>query len=113
MSNIHLVTLFFENKFPSHEFLDSVVMDLKIWVKLNTFINITTIEDNNIYKEQLDSFEQNLKDFYTIGGESFLTKGQEIGDDETFYMHCLKCYIPRIARKTYDNHHLGISIFTM
>ena len=35
------------------------------------------------------------------------------GDDETFYLHCLRFYIPRIAQITFDEDHLGVGIFTM
>ena len=43
----------------------------------------------------------------------FLTKGAVAGDDETFYMHCLRCYVPKIARTTFSDHLLGVGVFTM
>ena len=36
-----------------------------------------------------------------------------MGDDETFYMHVLRFYLPKIARVTFDKHGLGLGIFTM
>ena len=33
--------------------------------------------------------------------------------DETFYFHCLRYYIPRIARETYEDFKLGVGIFNM
>ena len=32
---------------------------------------------------------------------------------ETFYLHTLKHYIPKIMRSTYEKHRLGPAIFTM
>ena len=57
--------------------------------------------------------EDKLKVFYSAGGKSFFTKGIAEGDDETFYMHCLRCCIPKIAKITYQRHHLGVGIFNM
>ena len=60
----------------------------------------------------LNTFQKKIKNYYA-GGKSFLTKGKVVGDDETFYMHCLRCYTPHIAEITYKQHHLGVGIFTM
>ena len=35
------------------------------------------------------------------------------GDDETFYMHVLRFYLPQIAKKTLTDHELGLGIWTM
>ena len=34
-------------------------------------------------------------------------------DDETYYLHALRYYIPRFARQTWDNHRCGVGVFTM
>ena len=59
-----------------------------------------------------------MKKFYTIGGRSFLTKKTissigNIGNDETFYMHTLRFYLPQIADETLKKHNLGLGVFTM
>ena len=36
-----------------------------------------------------------------------------VGNDETFYMHVLRFYIPRIADDTFEKYNLGVGIFTM
>ena len=113
ISNIGLVTSFMKENFASDEFLDSLITGLEVWKELVKFLNITKIKDDNEYENEMKVFEGNLKKFYTAGGKSFLTKGKKVGDDETFYMHALRCYIPRMARQTFDDHHLGIGIFTM
>ena len=113
ITNIQLITEFLEENFNSHEYLDSIITGLKLWVKLCTFIHLTTIDDDDDYKNKMDTFERNLKNFFTAGGISFLTKGAVMGDDETFYMHFLRFYIPKIAKETFEENHLGVGVFTM
>jgi hypothetical protein len=88
---------------------------MEIWPSLVTFLSTTKIGigEKDQYLNMLNTFEQNVKKFYSAGGKSFLTKATVVGDDETFYMHCLRCYIPHIAKITYDQHRLGVGIFTM
>ena len=55
-----------------------------------------------------------LDSFYKVGGRSFMTKNKaHPGDDETFYLHVLRYYLPRIAKSTFEKHQLGLGIFTM
>ena len=42
-----------------------------------------------------------------------MTKGAVAGYDEPFDMHCLRCYIPRIARTAFSDHRLGVGVFNM
>ena len=49
--------------------------------------------------------------FFTSGGDPFLTKMAVVGDHETFYMCCLRWYIPTIAQKTFSDTHLGVVEF--
>ena len=62
----------------------------------------------------MESFNNNLKKFYKLGAESFLTKdvGNK-GDNETFYLHVLRFYMPKIAKQTLEKHNLGLGIYTM
>ena len=113
IDNIPLVTAFLVDNFNSNDYVDSIITGLNLWVDLCKFIHITTIDDDDDYKNEMDSFESKLKLFFTAGGKSYLTKGAVSGDDETFYMHCLRCYIPKIARTTFKDHHLGVGVFTM
>ena len=60
------------------------------------------------------SFKQNLDLFYKVEGRSFLTKDRNnIGGEETFYMHYLKFYMPMIAEVTLQRHQMGLGIFKM
>eukprot|EP00957_Ditylum_brightwellii_P015137 1140869-Ditylum_brightwellii.AAC.1 len=35
------------------------------------------------------------------------------GDDESFYFHVMRFYIPQLAGATFERHSLGVGIFTM
>ena len=75
---------------------------------------ITTIEDVDSYEKKLKDWEDNLIDFYEVGGRTFLTKNPaNPGDDETFYFHVLCFYLPRIAKQTLEENGMGLGIFTM
>ena len=66
------------------------------------------------YKNDLAQWEIKLKFFYEVGKNTFLTKDHDHpGDDETFYLHVLRFYLPQIAKKTLDEHQCGLGIFTM
>ena len=110
-----LITAFLVDNCAANEHLTNLIQGLTLWPSLNEFLKITKLQqgDKDNYLENLKKFEDELKLFYSAGGKSFLTQGTIVGDDETFYMHCLRCYIPQIARTTYDRHHLGVGIFTM
>ena len=76
---------------------------LTLWAEISPFLNITKIDDIQMYTNTMNTFKQNLNLFYKVGGRSFLTKDENnIGGDETFYMHCLKFYMPQIAEVTLD-----------
>ena len=59
-------------------------------------------------------FIDNLKRFYVICGRTFITKNADSpGDNETFYSHVLRHYLPEISKQTIKDHNLGLGIFTM
>ena len=91
-----------------------IVKGLQIWYNIVPFLAITTIGTRTeLYKKVMTQFENDVKDFYEIGGKTFLTKWNIVGDDETFYMHCLRFYLPMNAKDTFEDHNLGLGIFTM
>ena len=115
INNIPKIVSFLKNKLLTTEYLGSLIEGMEIWPSLVRFLSTTKIGigEKDQYLDMLNTFEQNVKKIYSAGGKSFLTKGKVVGDDETFYMHCLRCYIPHIAQITYDQHHLYVGIFTM
>ena len=72
------------------------------------------IEDVDFYKKKLKEWEEKLNEFYEVGGKTILTKNPaNPGDDETFYFHVLRFYLPMIAKKTLEDNGMGLGIFTM
>ena len=65
------------------------------------------------YLREIETFKFNVKEFYSAGLRTFLSSPSQNGDDETFYMHCLRYYVPKIALETYETHKCGIGIFNM
>ena len=61
-------------------------------------------------QKKLDDTERNRKKQEKTGKKE---ETERMGDDETFYMHVLRFYLPKIARVTFDKHGLGLGIFTM
>ena len=114
IKNTKLITEFLKEEYEASEVLDDLCNGLLLWEKITPFLLITKIDDVEEYKLKLNAFENNLKEFYEIGGRSFLTKNPaEVGGDETFYFHVLRFYLPHIAKVTLDEHQLGLGIFTM
>ena len=113
IKKIPLVTAFLVDNFNSNEFVDSIITGLNLWVDLCKFIHITKIDDENDYKNEMDTFDSKIKVFFTAGGKSFLTKGAVADDDKALYMHYLRCYIPKLSRTKFKDHHLGVGVFTM
>ena len=68
--------------------------------------------DAEKYEHELQEFDMLVQKLYEYGSKCFLTKNI-CGDQETFYMHCLRFYLPRIAKDTWSKHKLGIGVFTM
>ena len=113
IDDIPTIVKFMKNEFTKTKERDNIVEGLESWSKIVPFLQITKIDDQSEYKVKMSQFVENLKDFYEVGGNSFLTKGGTSGDDETFYMHCLRFYLPDIAKKTLKDHNLGLGVFTM
>ena len=47
-----------------------------------------------------------------VGSTSFM-KDKRVGDHETYYLRCLRFYIPNLARHTLITHECGIGIYSM
>ena len=112
IQNVSKIVTFLKKEFQPSAVLDDVCNGLLLWQSITPFLVITKIDNN--YAQKLDEFESNLKKFYDIGSRSFLTKNPaSIGDDETFYLHTLRFYLPNIAKETLRKHSLGLGIYTM
>ena len=76
----------------------------------------TTITKNSnekdIAKEMMYQYKNLSKKLSTLGYKIFMSS-RTTGDKETFYLHCLRFYLPAIIENTYERHQLGLRIFTM
>ena len=114
IKNTEMIVAFLKENFQDTKTLSNLCEGLLLWEEISPFLVITDIEDVDDYEKKLVSFTDNLKKFYKVGSESFLTKDKRNpGGDETFYMHCLRFYLPKIARTTLDKDGYGLGIFTM
>ena len=58
-------------------------------------------------------FKSDVKLFYTVGSRTFLSRRGTEGEVETFYMHCLRYYLPDIVDTTFAPHGVDVGIFNM
>ena len=114
IQNIDAIVEFMRRKFLDTPAVKSISNVLLLCQKITPFLVITTIENENVYKQKMLEFELNVKEMYKEGKLTILTKNPlKEGDNETFYLHCLRFYIPKIVKITYKKHNLGVGIFTM
>ena len=114
VQNTKKICKFLKDEYEPCQVLSDLCNGLLVWEQITPFLVITEIENKTEYEQKLIEFEDNLIRFYEIGSRSFLTKHPaNVGDNETFYLHALRFYLPVIAKKTFEEHGLGLGIFTM
>ena len=112
--NSEKIVSWLKSRFVRTDILNSLCNALELWAAITPFMVITTITNIDLYKEQLKDWEKKLEDFYAAGKSTFMTKNPgNPGDDETFYLHVLRYYLPKIAQDTLDKHCLGLGIWIM
>ena len=95
----------------------SIVKALRLWYDIERFLKVGNIKLESEEKKVpvatlIHRFEQNIIEFYRVGSTSFMKK-KFVGDHETYYLHCLCFYIPKLARQTWERHQCGIGIYSM
>ena len=73
-----------------------------------SFLHISTINNDKDYLTEMAQFESNVRMLFKYGSKTFLNDG-----NVSFYFHCLRFYLPKVARITYERHRLGMGLFTM
>ena len=53
-----------------------------------------------------------VQDFYKSDCSTFLTCNDP-SEQETFYLHALQFYMPKIMKEKWKTHRLGVGVFTM
>ena len=115
VGNIPTINEFLDTHFyPTSKVLDTME-GLSLWVKIFQFMGITHLQSmtESEYRIKLNNFKHNVEDFYDVGSRSFLSLSGNIGSEETFYMHTLRYYMPRVAEDCLEKHNVGVGVFTM
>ena len=114
IENVEKVEVFLVENFVETPLLKDLHNGLLLWKKITPFLVMTTIENGPECEVKMNEFVENIKLFHEVGKRTFLTKSSaDVGGDETFHLHCLRFYMPRIAKETHEKHNLGLGIFTM
>ena len=87
---------------------------LDLWYVIEKLLKRAKVDKKEVegFPLELEKFKKNIDSFYKCGINTFLTS-DEVGDDETYYLHALTYYILYHARKTSDDHKYGVGVFTM
>ena len=102
------VTSFIKTHLELTDEVTSFIGALEVTKEIFSFMSQSYIEmTHEEYEISLEDFKKNLEVFYNHGKKTFLQ------ENESFYMHCLRFYVPRLAEKTFRKHQLGIGIFNM
>jgi hypothetical protein len=113
------VSEYLEHHFVATKLRDNIISSLSLLPNIFAFLSLTYIrshdgeEPHEYYNRELKEYVENVKRLYDIGADSFLTKSNEKGDNESFYFHVMRFYIPPIAATTFERHRLGVGIFKM
>jgi len=84
---------------------------MKVWKNIQKNLHKVTVNEAT-YMEELSKFRSDTKEFYEYDADKFLTKTTK-GDQDTFYTHTLRYYLPYITEKKINQHKLGLGIGTM
>ena len=85
---------------------------LKLLPSLYAFWTEVTIESYDSYLEKIESYKNDINLFHKHGRDTIFANAY-VGDGETFYLHCAKFHVPRIARDALEVLGCGVGISTM
>ena len=104
-----VISNFFNEEMMETPEMQSICKGLQLLRRIVSFMTISRVENGNEYEDLLKKFRANVQEFYAVGKHSYVSKAE----DESFYIHCLCNYMPKLAEKTYVDHKVGLGIFTM
>ena len=113
--NSQKIVTFLETEFQQTESITALCKCLMLWKDISKFLVISAIPNIVEYEQQIKQFKTNIHNFFGNARLTFIMTKNELtpGDNETFYLHALRCYFPQLAIKLYKKHHMGLGIFTM
>ena len=127
VANEEHVKKFLTDNLVMTEKLQDVLTGLSLWKSIFRFLAIARLREDDVasttetekhitmteYINLTLKFKSDVKLFYTVGSRTFLSRRGTEGEDETFYMHCLRYYLPGIVDTTFERHGCGVGIFNM
>ena len=114
VDNVEKVTRFINNSIIESTTMNNICEALLLWKSISRILSLTSYKDVEDFKALFKELNNNLKRFYVVGGDSFLTKDtSNKGNDETFYCHALRFYLPKRMKKLFDEYKVGLGICTM
>ena len=95
----------------------SIVKVLRLWYDIEQMLKIGNIKlesekQNENVTTLINQFEKNIIAFYDVGRSSFI-KDKRVGYHETYYLHCLRFYIPKWPKRRGQHNECGIGIYSM
>ena len=108
IKHIPSIIFYLKETFQDTDYITNICKALEVWTCISSFLFLTNVIDINSstkkdeisrYESAIGKFKNNVIKFYEYRSETFLTN-TSVGDKETFYMHCLRFYIPVIVDKT-------------
>ena len=92
---------------------NAICKGLLAWGKITPFLDIAEYESDAHYAQVIIEYKVNVQTFYAAGENLYLQPKDVEGGGETSYCHTLRFYMLQFAKETWDNHRLGLGIFTM
>ena len=100
IKNSKKIIEFMEDTFEETDVMKNLCKVIHLWERITPFLVITEVKNKKKYEQDIETFEKLVTSFYEVGANTILTKNPaNAGDDETFYLHVLRFYISRIAKK--------------
>jgi hypothetical protein len=115
VSSTDIIVQWIDSDIELNPLMEDIKDALKLWKEIFKFLGTTYIVQGGEeeYCNRICKFNDDVTAFYEKGRKTFLSVPGKPGAGETFYMHALRFYLPRIARHTYQRHGLGVGIFNM
>ena len=112
IQNIPQIQAYLRCQLENSEEAQWIVEGLGLWYEISPFLCIAHVKDKELYPAKMDKFDSDVKKFYAVGANTFLST-KFIGDQENFYSHVLRFYMPVFMRQAFAKHGTGLGIFTM
>ena len=106
---------FLKIKFTQTKLLVGLCYCLLLWGEISKFLVVVKLLNKEKYEESLNKFKNNIKELFKNAKHTFIMTKNETtpGNNETFYLHALKCYFPQLVTKLFEKHCMGLGNFTM